>query len=199
MTYPGLGGQQQPPYNAPAGQAPQPGVTPGVPPVLRVTEIIITPGGTIEGIFTYSTRPPAAGTLIESSSVATAGVDAFGNHFVTGHASYAGNFATSLNAGFIQFYTGSLAGGWTATGSIEADTLGDIAILAAGGRSVITLNNTLDDGSGNATIAANLTVSTINGSSNTGTGLPAGVPTGGPNGGVFAGHTHDFDGHTHPL
>ena len=64
--------------------------------------------------------------------------------------------------------------------------------------SSVTFNGPVTFNNG-ATITGGLTVDTINGSSDTGTGLPAGVPTGGPNSGSFAGHTHDFDGHTHAI
>lgn len=205
MTYPGRGGQQPAPYNAPAGQAPQPGITPGIPPVLRATEIIIVPGGTLEGIFTYSTNPGAAGTLIETASVEAAGVDQYGNNFVPGHASYASGFATSLNGGFIQFYTGSLAGGWTAAASIAIDAFGDMALLAAVGRAILTNNQTLDDGSGNMTVSAALACAslTVGGSSNTGSGNNGGV-TSGPSGTVSSfpaagpNHTH-AEIHQHPF
>lgn len=151
---PGSGGLVPPPVNAPAGQATAIGVQPGTPSqVARITEIIITPGGVLEGIFTYSSNPGAAGTLIESASVATAGTDQYGNNFVTGHASYGAGFAASLNAGIVQFYTGSLAGGWSPAGEVEIDSAGDLFLLAASGRSVETNNNTLDDGSGNMTVA----------------------------------------------
>lgn len=165
MTIPGAGGQPPPRPDQQTYPQPYVPVSPGGTPRIRVTEVIITPGGILEGIFTYSSNPPAAGTLIETAGVQAAGTDPYGNHFVPGHASYAGNFATALNAGFVQFYTGSLAGGWTATGSITTDSLGDIAILAAAGRQTITLNQTLDDGSGNMTVAGTLTVG---GSSSTG-------------------------------
>jgi hypothetical protein len=151
---PGEGGLIPPPVNAPAGQATPIGVQPGTPSqIARLTQIIITPGAVLQGIFTYSTNPGAAGTLIESAGVATAGTDQYGNHFVTGHASYGATFAASLNAGVIQFYTGSLAGGWTAAGEVEIDSSGDLFLLAASGRSVVTNNNTLDDGAGNMTVA----------------------------------------------
>jgi hypothetical protein len=199
MTIPGQGGQPPPRPDQQTRPQPYVPVSPGGTPIARVTEVIVTPGGALEGIFTYSSNPPAAGTLIETAGVQTAGTDPYGNHFVTGHASYAGNFATALNAGFVQFYTGSLAGGWSTTGSITTDSLGDIAILAAVGRSVITTNNTLDDGSGNMSVVG----LTVNGSSSTGAGDNGGV-TSGPSGTVNAfpaagpNHTH-AELHHHPL
>lgn len=129
MTIPGQGGQvpPRPDQQYLTGQQGVP-MAPGGQPVLRVTEIIVTPGSVLEGIFTYSSGPPAAGTLIESASVATAGVDAYGNHYLAGHATYQAGFATSLNGGFVAFYTGSLAAGWTFQGQLE---------VAAGGALVI--------------------------------------------------------------
>lgn len=192
MTYPGLGGQQPPPPNAPAGQALLPGITPGVPPVLRITEIIITPGGVLEGIFTYSSSPPAAGTLIESASVATAGTDAYGNNYLAGHATYAPGFATALDAGYVAFYTGSLAAGWTFIGQLETDSSGDLLMVTAGG--VLELS-----AAGAASVSGNLTV---NGTlilvaplAVTGTSDTAGLPNGqiaGTSGAQSAGtaHTH---------
>lgn len=169
----------------------------------QIVSLIILSAGTsgFSGFFTYSPAP-GAGNLTGSVSAA-AGTDPFGNHYVAGSASYAGSFATAFNAGFIQFYTGSLAAGWSATASIEADPAGDLAIQAAAGRSVITTNNTLDDGSGNMTVGNNLTVSTINGSSTTGSGNNGGV-TSGPSGTTNAfpaagpNHTH-AEIHQHPI
>lgn len=157
MTFPGLGGQQPPPQNAPPAQTPVPGITPGVPSVLTVTEIVIVPGGQLEGIFTYSSKPPAAGTLIESASVAVAGTDAYGNHYVAGHATYASTFAAALGAGFVQFYTGSLSAGWTAGAVVETDGAKGLILS---GTAVQTPNNVLDDGSGNASVAGALTLGT---------------------------------------
>ncbi len=198
---PGEGGLIPPPVNAPAGQATPVGVQPGTPTqIARVTQVVITPGAVLQGIFTYSSNPPAAGTLVESAGVATGGTDKYGNHFVTGHASYGANFAASLNAGVIQFYTGSLAAGWTAVGELEIDSSGDLFLLAATGRSVSTNNNTLDDGAGNMIVAGTLSVG---GSTSTGPGDNGGV-TGGPSGTVNAfpaagpNHTHP-EIHHHPL
>jgi len=168
MTYPGLGGQQPPPQNAAPAASLVPGVTPGVPPILRVTEIIITPGSVLEGIFTYSSNPPAAGTLTESASVETAGTDAYGNHYLAGHATYAAGFATALDAGYVAFYTGSLAAGWTLTGQLETDSAGDLLLSTGGGE--LTLS-----AAGNVEITGNLTVD----------GVALGGQTGAPDGTGF--------------
>src|SRR5215472_17197759 len=135
MTYPGLGGQQLAPlHSAPAAQL-VPGVQPGTTGQIIATRVIIV--GANGDLLVYSSLPPAAGNLIASISGA-GGTDAAGNHFVSGVASYAATFAASLNAGFVQFYTGSLAGGWTARGYLETGSLGDIIILQVSGRTVQT-------------------------------------------------------------
>jgi hypothetical protein len=161
------------------------------------TDFIINSSGS----FFYSPSE-AAGNLVESSAPA-AGTEQFGNHYVAGHATYAANFATSVNAGFVQFYSGSLAGGWSVLGSIQTDVLGDIILLASAGRSVITNNNTLDDGSGNMTVAGTLTV----GGSNQ-TGQPVGTgffnTQGLASGSYGSTHQHTLPNfptatHTHPL
>ena len=132
------------------------------------------------GAFFYS-GTPAAGNLTASIASA-AGTDGEGNNYVAGHASYGTTFAAALSAGFVVFYTGSLAGGWTPGAQVETDSGGDL-ILTAGGSGSIQLDSAVVFGGGGST----------------GTAQPAGVPTGGPNSGTFAGHTHDFDGHTHDL
>jgi len=130
---PGSGGLIPPPVNAPAGQATPVGVQPGTAsPIARVTQIVVTPGGVLEGVFTYSSNPPAAGTLIESASVATAGTDAYGNHYLAGHATYASGFAAALDAGFVAFYTGSDTGGWTFQAQLLTDSDGDLLLEANG-------------------------------------------------------------------
>ncbi|HMD22667.1 MAG TPA: hypothetical protein VKH61_01115 [Streptosporangiaceae bacterium] len=129
-------------------------------------------------LFLYS-GPPAAGNLLVSVTAA-AGADSFGNNYVAGIATYGAGFAASLNAGFVAFYTGSLAGGWTQGATIETDSGGDLILFAPG-----TVDLTGSD-------------VTINGTDQTSTATGAPV-TSGPNGGVFAGHTHDFAGHTHTL
>src|SRR5260370_29932643 len=62
------------------------------------------------GAFFYS-GAPAAGNLVASIAPA-AGTDAFGNNYLAGTTSYAATFATALNAGFVAFYSRSLARGW---------------------------------------------------------------------------------------
>ncbi len=132
MTIPGAGGQVPPrPDQRFIGQQPVP-VSPGGTPIARVTEIIITPGSVLEGIFTYSTNPGAPGTLIASSNTAAAGQDQYGNNYLAGTASYQTDFAFAMNAGFIDFYTGSLASGWTVQAGIEIDGSGDMLLFANG-------------------------------------------------------------------
>ena len=145
---------------------------------------ILLAGNTIinsSGVFTYS-GAPAAGNLIASQTPAS-GTDQFGNIYLQGISSYESGFANTMLDGTYFVYSGTLSGGWSQLGSLAADVSGDF----------------ISTFTGSFELSGNLTASTINGSSNTGTGLPAGVPTGGPNGGVFAGHTHDFDGHTHAI
>ena len=141
------------------------------------------------GLFIY-TPTEAAGNLAESSASA-AGTDQFLNNYVPGHATYdnVNGVAASLDAGLVQFYTGSLAGGWTAAGSVAGDPSGDILLTPKAGRAVLTANSTLDNGSGNMSVAGTLTV---NGSPNTSTnGLPNGGIQG-TSGAASAGtaHTH---------
>jgi hypothetical protein len=141
------------------------------------------------GLFIY-TPTEAAGNLAESSAPA-AGTDGFGNHYVPGHATYDNldGVAASMDAGLVQFYTGSLAAGWAAAGSVQGDPSGDLLLTPKAGRGVLTANSTLDDGAGNMSVAGTLTV---NGSNQTSTdGLPNGGITG-TSGGASAGtaHTH---------
>lgn len=196
MTDPGTGGLVPPPINAPAGAPIPVGVQPGTTGQVVARRVIII--GTGGELLVY-TPTAGAGTLINSVAGA-ATTDNYGNNVLSGSATYGPGFATSMQAGIVQFYTGSLAGGWTAAGSVGTDSLGDILLLAALGRTVITLNNTLDDGSGNMTVAGTLTVG---GSSSTGPGDNGGV-TSGPSGTVSAfpaagpNHTH-AELHHHPL
>lgn len=120
------------------------------------------------GAFTYS-GTPAAGNLIASQAPAS-GTDSFGNHYLIGVVSYGSTFATQLGQGFVTLYSGSLAAGWTGGVTISRNTLGDLLLESVAGRQVITLNNTLDDGSGGATFSGTVAVNalTVGGSSQTG-------------------------------
>lgn len=132
------------------------------------------------GEFFYS-GTPAAGNLVSSVAPA-AGTDGFGNNFLAGTATYANGsgIATALAAGFVAFYSGSLAGGWSALSSVSGDGAGNLQVNAAGelqliGSSGVTINGTDQ--------------------TSTATGAPA---TSGPNG-PLASHTHFFAGHTHTV
>lgn len=108
------------------------------------------------GAFFYS-GTPGTGNLASSSAPA-AGTDSFGNNYVAGQATYGSTFAAGLAAGLVAFYTGSLSGGWTLGAQIETDSSGDLLLLATSGHQVITANNTLDNGTGGATVAGILAV-----------------------------------------
>jgi hypothetical protein len=161
------------------------------------TEFIIS----ASGVFLYSPTE-AAGNLAESSAPA-AGVDGFGNNYVPGHATYdnVNGLAASLDAGLVQFYTGSLAGGWTASGSVQGDPSGDLLLTPAAGRGVLTSNSTLDNGAGAASFAGALTAATLSsgGASSTSTnGLPNGGITG-TSGAQSAGTAHTHGGGSYSV
>jgi hypothetical protein len=81
VTQPGLGGQQAPPYNAPAGQPTQVGTQPGVTGgVVRARQVIIS--GSADGVFVYE-GSPGAGTLVGSWAAAP-GSDPYGNAYPQG-------------------------------------------------------------------------------------------------------------------
>jgi hypothetical protein len=154
-----------------------------------ITGIVIT-GSTFEGTdfvidsageFFYS-GTPAAGNLVESVASA-AGVDSFGNNYIGGHATYAA-FAASLAAGFMAFYTGSLAAGWAFQSQIETDSSGDLIMETAGGTLILSA-------AGGVAISGSLTVG---GSPDTGSsGLPNGTISGSSgqiNTGGGTAHTH---------
>jgi len=158
VTIPGAGGQVPPRADqagiSAAGQPPGVVVAPGGKPLTQVTQLQVVPGGVLQGIFTYSSNPPAAGTLIETASIAAAGTDKFGNNYLAGMATYSATTATQLNNGLIAFYTGSLAAGWTVASTMQFFSG---LILISGG--LQTGNNVLDDGLGNVNIAGSAIVS----------------------------------------
>lgn len=224
MTFPGLGGQQPPPQNAAPAQQPVPGVTPGVSGQIVASRVIIIGSG---GELLVYSPTAGAGNLI-ASIAGMPGTDSFGNAFVEGVAAYATisgvsyvmQLGTQTIAGTtypalffedsssppvippavvgsggaggagLQVYSGQSTAGATVAAIVVEDS-----VLSGDPNGAIGLE-------ADVTVTQSLTVGgtlTVGGSTSTGTAQPAGVPTGGPNGGVFAGHTHDFDGHTHPL
>jgi hypothetical protein len=132
VTIPGAGGQVPPRPDQTVLQFQPVPVSPGGTPIARVTEVIITPGGALEGIFTYSSNPGAFGTLIASSNTVAAGTDQYGNNYLAGTASYQSGFATSSSAGFVSFFTGSVTTGWTFQAEILIDSSGDLLLSANG-------------------------------------------------------------------
>ena len=121
------------------------------------------------GLFFYS-GTPAAGNLIGSAGVSTAGTDSFTNNYLAGNSSYGAGFATSEQAGGVLFYTGSLAGGWAFAANVEVSGAGQLILTAAAGTLVA---DALEAGStllvdGVATLASNLVV---NGTTITGMGV----------------------------
>jgi hypothetical protein len=172
--------------------------------------------GAGEGVFAYS---PSLGTgnLIATAGISMADIDTYGNNYLAGNSSYGPGYATSMIAGALLFYMGSLTGGWTFSAQILTDTSGDIFLETAGGILELTA-------AGNVSISGNLTVSgTFSASGDTGTpttnntssnGLPDGTIHG-TSGGASAGtahthspgsfavgngnHSHDLQNHLHPL
>ena len=214
MTFPGLGGQQPPPQNASPAQQPVPGVTPGVTGQLVAQRVIIV--GANGELLIYN--PSIANGDLVVSAAGAAGTGLAGDTVVPGLAAYdsSGDYAQLFSAALNFFITGmfqaaQILGGpagflQASSGATNNTDISASIVLgsanAEGGTATITFNAGLAQTTANALVNGNLTVNgtlTVGGSTSTGTAQPAGVPTGGPNGGVFAGHTHDFDGHTHPL
>lgn len=148
------------------------------------------------GEFFYS-GTPAAGNLV-SSITNSAGADSFGNNYLAGSSTYdnGSGIATSLAAGFVAFYSGSLAGGWTALSSVAGDVAGNLQVNAGGqlqliGSGGITLNGSSSTGGPNPTQSGLVTT----GPSATTSSFPA----------AAAGHTHTLNfflptaNHTHTL
>jgi len=104
------------------------------------------------GAFFYSPTE-AAGNLVASSANA-AGTDQFGDHYLAGQSSYQGGTATSVAAGVISFYTGSLAGGWALAATQQF--FSGLILMSTG---LETQNNVLDDGLGNLNVAGSAIVS----------------------------------------
>jgi hypothetical protein len=148
------------------------------PGTVVASKVIII--GTKGELLVYS---PAAGAGNLTNSIqGSAGTDQYNNNILAGTANYdnANGIATALANGFVAFYTGSLAGGWTPVSEVAGDVAGNLQVNAGGQLQLI--------GSGGVT---------INGSSSTG-GADNGGVTSGPIGGVFANHTHAMS-HGHPL
>jgi hypothetical protein len=117
---------------------------------------IIGSGGEL---FVYSPTA-AAGNLI-ASIAAAAGTDQFGNNFLAGVASYASAFAGTLQSGSVQFYTGSLAGGWVIGPVVQTDSGGDMILSTSGTTTIISATTTLNSVASAATPVTNNQLQTI--------------------------------------
>lgn len=170
------------------------------------------------GAFFYS-GAPAAGNLIASTTTA-GGTDSFGNNYLANVSSYGAGFAASLNGGFVNLYSGSLAGGWSVTATIEGSTgaqgliltaalsilLGD-AVTAAAGLAVtggLTTDTLSVNGSGSTGVPSNNSTSTngltsgvINGTSGAQSTGTAHTHSAGSYAVANGQHAHNLNSHTH--
>lgn len=64
------------------------------------------------GVFVYNGNP-TTGNLVTSVTGNSSGIDGFGNHYLPNLTEYGAGIANSVNSGGIEFWTGSLAAGWT--------------------------------------------------------------------------------------
>lgn len=163
-------------------------------------------------LFLYN-GTPAAGNLLASVAAAS-GTDAFGNHWLQGIASYSSGFANSLIGGALIWYSGTLAGGWTFLGQLEASgsaLIVDFSDFQVTGTMEVTGNTVLTgtlsvNGSGSTAVPvpnatsnnglANGTITGTSGAASAGTAHTHGA-------GSFAvtdgHHSHDTQNHTHVL
>ena len=145
------------------------------------------------GAFFYS-GTPAAGNLV-ASMAPVAGTDSFGNNYLAGVGSYQASFASQLGGGFVVFYFGSLAGGWTQGGQIETSNTGGLILDTGAGSCTIT--GALSVNGSGSTASAGLTDGTINGTSGQ-SGLPNGQITG-TSGAASAGTAHTHGGGSYSV
>lgn len=153
--------------------------------------IVINPAK--QAIFIYNPGG-GAGNLVNSIANA-AGTDAYGNNYLAGTASYQANFASQLGAGFVVFYHGSLAGGWTQGGQVETTNTGGLVLDTGSGSCTIT--GALSVNGSGSTANGSLTDGTINGTSGQ-SGLPNGTITG-TSGAASAGTAHTHGGGSYSV
>jgi hypothetical protein len=140
MTVPGMGGQQEPAINAPAGQATPVGVQPGVSSGIVNAHYVIV-SGTGGGLFIYSGTPAAGNPPVIAATAAN--TDPFGNNVRPANAAPGAEVAVLGTGGtfvqmaviggtpFLVFGSGAasetqaalISPGTTGSGSSEQDTL----------------------------------------------------------------------------
>lgn len=145
------------------------------------------------GAFFYSPSE-AAGNLIASVAPAN-GTDAFGNHYLQDLATYTGASACQMTGSDIDFYNGSLAGGWALTSQIVVDSSGNMSVTAGAAMTIFANTGTVDiSATSGVTIGGSATTGNQNTSGNTSgpSGTVNSFPAAGPN------HTHAYI-HNHNL
>jgi hypothetical protein len=121
--------------------------------VFRAGNTVITAAGE----FIYDPAP-GPGNLVASAAKAP-GTEQYGNNYLAGQASYSGGSATSMAAGIISFYTGSLAGGWALAATQQF--FSGLIFMSTG---LETQNNVLDDGLGNCSVLGTMTIQGVSAS-----------------------------------
>ena len=129
MTVPGAGGQQERPFNAPAGQATPVGIQPGTQADITFARAVVVfgPTGAVNGVFVYQpgTRPAAGNGPVLSGTESTK--DLYSNPTQTGWTAYAspGSSAwASLLAAALQLN----AAGSVSPGLVFAGSAGGVTI-----------------------------------------------------------------------
>jgi len=106
--------------------------------------LIVNAGGGFTGLFIYSPIP-GSGNLL-SSSAAQSGTDPYGNHYIgPGYSVYnnGAGLALQMSGAALQFYTGSLAAGWTPGSVIITTDVGQDLIENAAGNVLLTAGSGL--------------------------------------------------------
>ena len=133
MTIPGAGGQQQRPFNAPAGQATPVGVQPGTQAGITFARAVVVfgPTGAVNGIFIYQagTTPANGNGPVLSGTLAP--TDPYKNTVQQGWVSYAS--------------PGSAAWGALLNGELQLNSPGSVApgtVAAFGAGNVLAVSGT---------------------------------------------------------
>ena len=129
MTVPGAGGQQERPFNAPAGQATPVGVQPGTQAGITFARAVVVfgPSGAVNGIFVYQpgTKPAAGNGPVLSGTESSK--DLYGNAVQGGWTAYSApgsaSWASLLSAALQLNSAGSVTPGMVLAGAAGGVTI----------------------------------------------------------------------------